>query len=132
MPYVDYAYYKDIYKGTLVTEEQFNSLAERASDIIDMVTSFKLLGVDISLEHQIIQTNVKKAVATQIEYMVSHGGELTIHGGSPSSVSIGNFSYSSGNRQGQSDTSREQQIISPAVMNYLRPTGLLYKGIDRL
>jgi hypothetical protein len=34
-------------------------------------------------------------------------------------VRIGNFSY----------TSDTQSAISPAVINYLRPTGLLYRGL---
>jgi hypothetical protein len=123
MPYVDYAFYTQTFKGTSITQEQFDSLAERASDVIDMVTSYILHGVEFTRFAQLIQTNVKKAVAAQIEYMNMQGGELSVHGGSPSSVNIGNFSYQEG-------AGNEQQIVSPMVIQYLRPTGLLYKGVS--
>lgn len=123
MAYIDYKYYLSEYMGTEITLDQFMVLSERASDLIDMLTSYSLSGVDLTQQHQLIQTNLKKSVAAQIEYMASQGGELTMHGGSPSSVKIGNFSYQEG-------TEKDKQIVSPAVINYLRPTGLLYRGVN--
>ncbi|MFC0271124.1 hypothetical protein ACFFIX_06620 [Metabacillus herbersteinensis] len=122
MPYIDYTYYTNTFKGTSLTQEQFDRLVVRASDLVDMITSYVLHGVEFTQLAQLIQDNVKKATAAQIEYMDSLGGELTIHGGSPSSVSIGNFNYQ--------DSGEGQQVISPIVINYLRPTGLLYKGVS--
>jgi hypothetical protein len=130
MVYIDYKYYCDTYKGTDIEIDQFTVLAERASDLIDMLTSCSLNGVDLTLQHQLIQNNVKKATAAQVEYMANQGGELSMHGGSPASVSIGNFTYSEGGNRGQGNLSREQQIISPAVIAYLKPTGLLYRGVS--
>jgi hypothetical protein len=122
MPYIDYTYYVDTFKGTSISSEQFDLLVERASDLIDQITSYNLQGVDLTQQHQLIQNNVKKATAAQVEYMVTQGGELSIHGGSPASVSIGKFSYQA--------SSEQQPIISPAALNYLRPTGLLYRGVS--
>jgi len=131
MGYINKAYYDNEYKGVPIEDEStFNRLEARASDLIDMITSFVLLGVEFSSFAQLIQTNVKKAVAAQIEYMVSLGGELTIHGDRPSSVNIGNFSYSEGGNQGKGQLSREQQMVSPAVIQYLKLTGLLYRGVN--
>lgn len=120
MPYIDQAFYNDVYKGIPMDAESFNKLVSRASDLIDMVTNYKLLGIDLSKEPTLIQTNVKKAVAAQVEFMFSDGGELSIHGGSPSSVSIGGFSYTEGSGV---------KIVSEMARSYLRPTGLLYMGV---
>ncbi|MFS0776255.1 hypothetical protein ABC255_09635 [Neobacillus sp. 3P2-tot-E-2] len=122
MAYIDYTYYSDNYKGTAITHDQFIVLSERASDVIDQVTSYGLHGADFSELAPLIQSNVKKATAAQVEYMAIQGGELSIHGGSPTSVNIGNFSYQASNQ--------EQPIVSPAAMNYLKPTGLLYRGVS--
>ncbi|MBN8199314.1 hypothetical protein [Bacillus sp. NTK034] len=120
MPYIDQAFYNDMYNGTPMDAETFNKLESRASDLIDMVTSYKLLVVDLSKEPTLVQTNVKKAVAAQIEYMYSEGGKLSVHGGSPSSVSIGGFSYTEGS---------SVKKVSEMALSYLRPTGLLYMGV---
>lgn len=120
MPYIDQAFYNDVYKGTPMDTETFTMLEKRASDVIDVLTNYRLAGEDLSHEPELIQTNVKKAVAAQIEYMYSEGGELSIHGGSPSSVSIGGFSYTEGSGV---------KLISEMAYSYLRPTGLLYLGV---
>lgn len=121
MPYIDRDYYEGVYKASSISYDVFDTLVERASDTIDMVTSYKLHGVDLESEAPLIRDNVKKATAAQIEYMVSQGGEHSIHGVAPSSVNIGNFSYQEGAGKG---------IVSPAVIAYLKPTGLLYSGLN--
>ncbi|WP_282140315.1 hypothetical protein [Cytobacillus oceanisediminis] len=121
MPYIDQAFYNDVYNGTPMDAETFNMLEERASDVIDVLTNYRLAGVDLSHESELIRTNVKKAVAAQIEYMYSEGGELSVHGGSPSSVSIGGFSYTEGSGV---------KVVSEMARSYLRPTGLLYMGVE--
>ncbi|PAD67026.1 hypothetical protein CHH83_20885 [Bacillus sp. 7586-K] len=123
MPYIDYTYYTDEFKGTAISQEQFDRLVVRASDLIDINTSYVLHGVDFTQFAQFIQDQVKKATAAQVEYMVMQGGETSVHGGSPSSVNIGNFSYQKGE-------GNEQQTMSPMTFDYLRPTGLLYRGVS--
>ncbi|WP_404358495.1 hypothetical protein LG291_07935 [Cytobacillus firmus] len=120
MPYIDQAFYNDVYNGIPMDAETFTMLENRASDIIDVLTNYRLAGVDLSQEPELIQTNVKKAVAAQVEYMYSEGGELSVHGGSPSSVSIGGFSYTEGSGA---------KIVSEMTRSYLWPTGLLYMGV---
>jgi hypothetical protein len=130
MAYIDKQYYDNEYKGVPISDEDtFSRLAERASDIIDQMTGYLLHGQEFTQFAQFIQTQVKKAVAAQIEYMASFGGELASHGGGGfSSVNIGNFSYSEG--EGTKNLSRNEQRTSPAVIEYLRPTGLLYRGVN--
>jgi hypothetical protein len=130
MAYIDYTYYTETFKGEPITKEQFERLVERASDLVDQMTTYGLQGVDLTQAAPIIQNNVKKATAAQVEYMASQGGGMSIHGGAPASVSIGNFTYSEGGNRGQGNLTREQQMVSPAVIAYLKPTGLLYRGVS--
>lgn len=128
MPYIDQAFYDDVYKGNPVNTDAFSRFAERASDIIDQVTNFALVSVDFNNLHPVIQTHVKKAVAAQVEYL-SMAGTNAVHGEtSASNVSIGNFSYSEG--PDLAGLSREQRRISPAALSYLRATGLLNRGVS--
>jgi hypothetical protein len=126
MPYIDYAYYTDDFKGASVTQEEFDRLVRRASDKVDSLTSYVLHRVNFMQLDQLIQENVKKATAAQLEYLVTLGGELAVHGDAPSSISISNFSYST------KSEGKGTQSVSPVVFDYLRPTGLLYKGVGVL
>lgn len=117
MAYIDYTYYTDTYKGVPIDADTFLRLSDRASDVIDQLTNYQI--GDITQYPEWMQTLIKKAVAAQVEYFV-YAGEQVTHGDVGfSDVRIGNFSYSSGT----------QAAISPAVINYLRPTGLLYRGV---
>jgi hypothetical protein len=128
MAYIDKQYYDNVYKGVPISDEDtFNRLAERASDIIDQITGYLLHGQEFTQFAQFIQTQVKKAVAAQVEYMVTAGEIVVNHGSSFSSVNIGNFSYSEGSGD---RINRNEQRTSPAVIEYLRPTGLLYRGVN--
>jgi hypothetical protein len=126
MPYIDYAYYTDDFKGVSVSAEEFDRLVRRASDKIDSLTSYVLHRADFTQLAQLIQENVKKATAAQVEYLVTLGGELAVHGDEPSSVSISNFSYST------ESEGKGPQTFSPVVLEYLRPTGLLYRGVNAI
>ncbi|WP_153124670.1 hypothetical protein [Peribacillus tepidiphilus] len=129
MAYIDKQYYDNEYKGVPIADEStFNRLAERASDVIDEMTEYKIQDFNTLTTFQ--QTQVKKATAAQIEYMVT-SGESVIHGSNFGSVSIGSFSYSEG-AKGSNDSriNRNEQRTSPAVIGYLKPTGLLYRGVS--
>jgi hypothetical protein len=127
MPYIDQAFYNGVYKGTPMDPETFEKLESRASDLIDMVTNYRIFEFGLSDQPEFIQTNIKKAVAAQIEFMHLEGGETSIHGGSPSSVSIGGFSYTEGSHA--SGGTAGVQVLSDMSYRYLFPTGLLYMGV---
>ena len=127
MTYIDLAFYNDVYKGNPIDPVDFAKLAARASDLIDMVTNYRLFEFGLSDQPEFIQTNIKKAVAAQIEFMHLEGGETSIHGGSPSSVSIGGFSYTEGTSA--AGGSAEVKVLSDMSYRYLFPTGLLYIGV---
>jgi hypothetical protein len=123
MPYIDESYYRVVYKGIEVDASIFLSLEARASDLIDRLTSHKIVMSNNKLADYpvFIQEQVKKATAAQVEYLVINGGETAVHGGAPSSVNIGNFSYQEGT---------DNQIVSPSTIGHLQPTGLLYRGVS--
>lgn len=118
MAYIDYAYYTDVYKGVPIQDaDTFSRLSERASELIDQVTNYTIQ--DLAALPAFTQEQVKKATAAQVEYFVINGEHITHESGGMTDVRIGNFSYSGG----------EQSTISPAVINFLRPTGLFYRGV---
>lgn len=129
MPYITKEYYENEYKGTPVQDkEAFDRLAARATDIVDMLTNFNLLGTELSKWPELIQGQIKKATAAQVEYLLTYGESNALGAGEYGQVSAGNFSY--GDKAGKEALSREEQMTSAAVLNHLSPTGLLYTGVD--
>jgi hypothetical protein len=117
MAYIDYTYYTDVYKGVPIPNaDTFSRLSERASELIDQVTNYTIQ--DLAALTPFTQEQVKKATAAQVEYFY-YAGETSVHGDLFGNVKLGDFTYSGGT----------PSAISPAVINYLRPTGLLYRGV---
>lgn len=126
MAYIDQDYYHEIYKGVPIDDvDTFNRHAERASDVVDQVTNYVLYGRDLERFSLFIQEQVKKATAAQVEYYVQKGYGVE-GGGDFQQVRIGNFNYSKLQAQG---LSRNQTRVSPALIEHLKPTGLLYRGV---
>ncbi len=120
MAYIDYTYYTDVYKGVPIPDaDTFSRLSERASELIDQVTNYTIQ--DLAALTTFTQEQVKKATAAQVEYFALAGDSVT-HGVSEfQNVKLGDFSYST--------DGAAQNVVSPAVLSYLRPTGLLYRGV---
>src|SRR5690554_4202525 len=129
MAYIDAGYYNNVYKGVDVGED-FERYAERASDLIDQVTGYKI--ADLAALHPRIQELVKKATAAQVEFYALNGGPEGVDGstdGSFSQVSIGAFQYQSGRINQQIPAGKQEHRVAPAALAYLEPTGLLYQGV---
>lgn|SRR5690606_24159599 len=134
MAYIDKAYYDDEFKGVPIEDEDtFSRYVERASDLIDQMTNYVLWGKFDNFP-PFIQEMVKKATAAQVEYYLMHGGPEEVDSGTNDAgeVRIGNFSYGSrgGSGRGEERTNRQENRVSPSVLGYLAPTGLLYRGLD--
>ncbi|AST93009.1 hypothetical protein BC6307_17945 [Sutcliffiella cohnii] len=127
MAYIDYTYYTNDYKGTTIDEDEFARLAERASEVIDQITGYKLKkSTSFEKFHSFVQEQVKKATAAQVEfYILSGGTDIAITGDDITGVAVGKFSYGGGNRS----SGKEREPIADNLLDYLRPTGLLYSGI---
>ena len=126
MPYVDYSYYTEIYKGKSVDEADFPSLESRASEIIDDLTMYKVAQRDLGSYDAFVQEQFKKAVCAQIDYIDSVGGIDVLDEDPFQSVGLGKFSYSKA-QTSRSGTSSSN--ISNRAKSLLRPTGLLYRGL---
>lgn len=129
MAYISKDYYDNEYKGTPIQDGgTFDRLAARATDIVDMLTNHYLLGTELSKWPELIQGQIMKATAAQVEYLLTNGESKALGAGEYGQVSAGNFSY--GDKAGKESLSREELMTSAAVINHIRPTGLLYTGVD--
>jgi hypothetical protein len=125
MPYVDDKYYHDTFKGEPVDPSDFPSLCERAGEIIEEMTMYRLTSVSLPEMTEDTQERIKKAVCAQIEYLDANGGSDMDNGVDIQSAGLGKFNYS---RASGSDGSSSQSIYAPRAQRLLLPTGLLYRG----
>ncbi len=123
--YVDEVYYHDMFKGEPVDDTDFPALCQRAGEIIEEMTLYRLAEESLSLMPENIQKLVKNAVCAQIEYLDANGGAEMDMGNGMSGATLGKFSYS-GASSGNGST--EQSIFSPRAERILWPTGLTYRG----
>mgnify|MGYP000869323556 CR=1 FL=1 len=123
MPYVDYLYYTETYKGVSVDETDFPTLEIRASEIIDELTMHKVKQGSLDTYSPFIQEQFKKAMCAQIEYIDSIGGVDVLDEQPMQSMALGKFNYSGQN------TNTGNSNVSPRVKSLLFPTGLLYRGL---
>ena len=123
MPYVDDKYYCDTFKGEPVND--FPSLRDRAEEIIEEMTMYRVTPVTFLVMPEDTQERIKKAVCAQIEYLDANGGSDMDNGVDIQSAGLGKFNYS---RTSGSDGSSSQSIYAPRAQRLLLPTGLLYRG----
>ena len=123
--YVDEVYYHDMFKGEPVDDTDFPALCQRAGEIIEEMTLYRLTEEGFAMMPENTQKLVKNAVCAQIEYLDANGGAEMDMGNGMSGATLGKFSYS-GASSGSGST--EQSIFSPRAERILWPTGLTYRG----
>lgn len=123
MPYVDDKYYYDTLKGEPI--DDFPSLRDRAEEIIEEMTMYRVTPVTFLVMPEDTQERIKKAVCAQIEYLDANGGSDMDNGVDIQSAGLGKFNYS---RASGSDGNSSQSIYAPRAQRLLFPTGLLYRG----
>lgn len=92
MSYIDKDRYS-LYSGEDPPED-FDQLADLADQAVDRVTLYQLRGRDISALPQLVQVDIMRAAALQIQYLNNQGGIAAINDGSTQSMALGKFSYS--------------------------------------
>ena len=120
MAYIDSAYYMNVWGG--VPTDDFTVLAERASDIIDMLTRFKARDFDTLTEFQ--QEMIQKATCCQVDFFAEYGINSAVYGGE--SWTVGKVSV------GQKKGIASEYIakgIAPNAVDYLEQSGLMYRGV---
>lgn len=123
MPYVDEKYYIEEYRGESVSD--FPLLLDRAEEIVEEMTVYRLTPVTFLVMPEDTRERVKKAVCAQIEYLDANGGSDMDNGADLQSAGLGKFNYS---KATGSDGDSKQSLYAPRAQRLLFPTGLLYRG----
>lgn len=115
MSYVDNLYYKEVFKGNILSYENINNMLERASDQIDTLTYNRIIGIGFNNLSSFQQDRIRKAICLQAEFIEQYGDFINIplNGYSNGSLSV-NFNGSVVNGI---TTTKE-------VINYVSQTGL--------
>ena len=72
--YVDETYYNDVFKGDPVESAGFSVLCQRAGEIVEELTLYRLTEEGFPMMPETTQKLVKNAVCAQIEYLDANGG----------------------------------------------------------
>ncbi len=128
MAYVDFKYYIDTFHGEPVSESGFPSLEQRAAELIEELTMYRLNEYTFDEMSSAMKEIVKKAICAEIEYIDANGGSDIDNGERLQSATIGKFSYSSGAVAAGDGGSGGMSMYSPRAKRILVPTGLLYRG----
>ena len=123
---VDYQFYSESYIGDEADETSFPTLNAHASRIISAMTRWRVTEDTISEFSPIIQTQIKLAICSQIDYLAINGLE-SINSGDSGGFTVGKVTVHNGSNSG---TAGAMGVgVSPAAKLYLEQTGLLYPGV---
>ena len=138
MAYADYTFYTDVYLGNVIPSADFNRVAQRASDIIDVFTSDRITS-DVIADTD-TYTKIKKANCALAEQIYYDEQSSAIGGGGTSSANIksikaGEETITYNSQSSSAKTAFEiqkdkYQTALSVISTYLAGTGLLYMGID--
>ena len=123
MAYATIEYYK-MFGGMDLTDETLYKLLIRANREIEMIIGGQEVYDSMTPKEQ---QYVKYAICSQVEFLAVNGETASSVGGSFGSVSIGQYSESSGSRYGSSTGSGQRYADS--VMDYLYKTRAMYKAV---
>ncbi|MHC9444226.1 head-tail connector protein [Lactiplantibacillus plantarum] len=133
MPIVDQDFYAYTYFGEQVPVIiNFGRLEMRAEEMVNQYANYYFDSHNLDdLPLEADRINVKKAVCAQIEWFIDSGGVEELANAKQSAkgishVTIGKFSYE---KSAPTTLPRGTAQRSNAAINYLRPTGLLYRGV---
>ena len=124
MAYVVQQDYKEFTGGELDSAD-FPFLLERAEEIVEEMTMYRLNSETFPKMPEKTQERIKKAVCAQIEYLDANGGSDMDNGVDFMSAGLGKFSYT---KASGANGSQVQSIYAPRALRILAPTGLLYRG----
>ncbi|PEJ21585.1 hypothetical protein CN887_25120 [Bacillus pseudomycoides] len=129
MPYIDADYYNNDYEGTPVSDVTLlNRMIKRASEQIDIIIGYKLQVVDFDKVAPFIRDQVKKATAAQVEFLAINGITSATVSEGGGGFSVGAYSEN-GMSAGAAEAPSYYDRYAITVVDYLKPTGLLYTGV---
>lgn len=136
MPYADFKYYQDIFKGILIADEaMFRTFSERASEFIDTITFDKL--VDEMLLNR-FKEKIQKCCCALSELFFrrcSADKLLDAKNAVETSETIGAYSVSFANpydyvKEISLSDSDFKKILRSTALQYLGNTGLMFRGVE--
>lgn len=130
IPYLTKAEYDDMPFTGVADEKKFKEFLQTASDRMDIETNYFYQFNDFESDMNFRKTQFKKAVACQIGYMIDLGATTTEGmNKTPQSFSIGRTTINNPSRYNPSGENESKSLISDDALDYLRSTGLMYKGV---
>lgn len=96
MPYIDYVYYSNEYRGK-ATDREFREISIRAVDIVKMYMERFITSWDQKSSIEEYGCDVKKAICYEIDYLLENGGASSFNGKNEfdlKSVKTEGFEYS--------------------------------------
>lgn len=76
VPYVDPAYYKEIYKGSTVSEEDLERYLRQASRHIDSLTYNRIVGRGFSSLTEFQQEVIQEVICQQVDFEYENADEI--------------------------------------------------------
>lgn len=129
MAYVTYLEYQAYNTNSDLEETEFDFLSERASEVIDILTHYRIVQTGIENFTDFIQEQIKKAVNSQIDTIYLVGSYDAIAGDTTETTggfTIGKYSESGGSTESTNKDYINGIPLSPLCKGYLSPTGLTY------
>lgn len=131
MPIVDQDFYAYTYFGEQVPVNiNFERLEMRAEEMVNQYANYYFDSHNLDdLPLEADRINVKKAVCAQIEWFIDVGGVEELANSKQSTITratVGKFNYE---KSAPTTLPRSTAQRPNAAINYLRPTGLLYRGV---
>ncbi len=125
MAYADFLFYKNVFKGLVITDETiFESVSERASEYIDVVT-FDRINENI-LSNIVISDKIKRCCCALAE--INFQFQSYSQGKKVQSESNGKYSVSYA--VPSINESNAGLFFKRECIKYLGDTGLMYRGVS--
>lgn len=127
---IDFDFYKNQYGGTVNIDQDFiTNNSHQAADLINEFCNYYFDRHSIDeLPFEQDKANVKKAMCAQLEHLFELGGDTELTGqNAPTGVQVGNFTMSGM----KPNSTGIKSVRSDKALQYLRPTGLLYRGVGQ-
>lgn len=120
MAYVDSKYYKDMFRGKLISKEDIDEKLERATDQINTLTYNRIVSIEFNNLTEFQKDKIKKAICIHAEFIEQYGSyiDTPLSGFSAGSVSV---SFNAKRINGVTTTQE--------VLNYLKQTGLTCRRV---
>lgn len=125
MAYIDKGYYTETFKGKDIPDNEFDRLADIASDVVNSICTIE---ID---EEMAVSEEVKKATAYETEFLFLQGGIDAIAGTAESlsinSESLGDYSvsYNTGSETQPRIKTKDGIPVSSLSISLLKSKGLM-------